>query len=343
MRRRSWQLIDAEIEALRDPLESSAHPVVVRPRPPGQAAAQARRQLHAAPAARQSSRRAQGRDVDGQGRHRPRATSCGCCGTRRRRCSRPSRAVPEVEEITITVDGGYTQSSGSRYPRRTRRTNAPGLEFGVQHHFWQLKDRSASGCRLRAPSPTPRRCLPARSSPFATTKRCAGRSSSCAGSRRASATAIDIGVEYVGQNPRGVTMAARWPCARDCRTDRRTDKAGVFTAALSARKRRSSRRCLSRRSSCRATAVRPAIALPDAAVGNGRVHRSPQGADRGAGRFRLAALRGPRAPRGRPSGPGWRIGATDRPSASPRPPPPLDDGAPTDWLIPQFGKRAGSA
>jgi hypothetical protein len=58
--------------------------------------------------------------------------------------------VPEVEEITITVDGGYTQSSGESVDTDSRGSPV-GLEFGVQHHLWQVKDRSASGCRLRAP------------------------------------------------------------------------------------------------------------------------------------------------------------------------------------------------
>jgi DNA-binding CsgD family transcriptional regulator len=60
-----------------------------------------------------------------------------------------------VTGAAITVDGGYTtQTSAAVDTRDGPRTNAPGLEFGVPHQFWQLKDRSASGCRLRARCPS---------------------------------------------------------------------------------------------------------------------------------------------------------------------------------------------
>ncbi len=62
------------------------------------------------------------------------------------------QAVPEIEEITITVDGGYTQTPAGPAEGADRSREGPSAhEFGVPHHVWQLKDRSSSGCRLRAP------------------------------------------------------------------------------------------------------------------------------------------------------------------------------------------------
>jgi hypothetical protein len=138
-------------------------------------------------------------------------------------------AVPEVEEITITVTGGYTQSAAELVDTEGSRANPSGHEFGVQHYLWQLKDRSASGCRLRAPSADASRVVPgtlvairddeSMRWSLVVVRRLKGR----IGDR------VDIGVEYVGQNPRGVTMAFE---ANDVDGMRPSDNqtAGIFTA-----------------------------------------------------------------------------------------------------------------
>jgi hypothetical protein len=116
--------------------------------------------------------------------------------------------VPEVEEITITVQGGYTQSPGAdaRAPDGLLEPDAT-HEFGVPHHVWQIKDRSASGCRLRAPLGDAIRAHPGALASIlddetmrwslVVVRRVKGR----IGDR------VDIGAEYVGHSPRGVTMA----------------------------------------------------------------------------------------------------------------------------------------
>jgi hypothetical protein len=116
------------------------------------------------------------------------------------------QAVPEVEEITITVDGGYSQSPSEVVDTQDGpRTNAPG-KFGVPHHFWQLKDRSASGCRLRAPVGDAAKVPPGALIAIRDEETMrwslvvVRRINTRVGDR------VDIGVEYVGQNPRGVTM-----------------------------------------------------------------------------------------------------------------------------------------
>ena len=117
-------------------------------------------------------------------------------------------AVPEVEEITITVDGGYTQSpitasvneDGSRDPSSAH-------EFGVPHHVWQLKDRSASGCRLRAPIGEAHRVPPGALVAIRDDESMRWSLVVVRRLKTRIGDRVDIGVEYVGQNPRGVTMA----------------------------------------------------------------------------------------------------------------------------------------
>jgi len=138
-------------------------------------------------------------------------------------------AIPEVEEITITVDGGYTQSSAESVDTDGARAAPSGHEFGVQHYLWQLKDRSASGCRLRAPSADASRVVPgtlvairdddSMRWSLVVVRRLKGR----IGER------VDIGVEYVGQNPRGVTMAFE-ASDRDGTQASGKETSGIFTA-----------------------------------------------------------------------------------------------------------------
>jgi hypothetical protein len=136
--------------------------------------------------------------------------------------------VPEIEEITITVAGGYTRSSGESVVTEGP-NGASGHEFGVQHYLWQLKDRSASGCRLRAPTQDASRVVPGTLVAIRDDETMrwllvvVRRLKTRIGDR------VDIGVEYVGQNPRGVTMAFE-ASALDGRKESSKQTSGVFTA-----------------------------------------------------------------------------------------------------------------
>jgi len=138
-------------------------------------------------------------------------------------------AVPEVEEITITVDGGYTQTSAEVDARDGSRSNAPGLEFGVPHQFWQLKDRSASGCRLRAPVADASKVVPGTLVAIRDEETMRWSLVVVRRLKTRIGDRIDIGVEYVGQNPRGVTMSVEG--ARATRPAASAPgKEGLFTA-----------------------------------------------------------------------------------------------------------------
>jgi hypothetical protein len=116
--------------------------------------------------------------------------------------------VPEVEEITITVFGGFAESSPAGMRRNGGRGSTGTVdEFGVPHQVWQLKDRSDSGCGLRGQIGDSNRVLPGALVAFREhddvpwTLAVVRRLQKRIGDR------FDIGVEYVGQNPLGVSMA----------------------------------------------------------------------------------------------------------------------------------------
>jgi hypothetical protein len=126
----------------------------------------------------------------------------------RKRLAAMPTAVPEVEEITITADGGYTQTAAAASDGSKGPPEPPSVfEFGVQHHVWQLKDRSASGCRLRAPIGDAHRLPPGTLAAIRDDETM--RWSLVVVRRRKTRIGdrVDIGVEYIGQNPRGVTLA----------------------------------------------------------------------------------------------------------------------------------------
>jgi hypothetical protein len=250
-------------------------------------------------------------------------------------------AMPEVEEITITVMGGYSQTQAEASANRDGPpTNAPGLEFGVPHHFWQLKDRSASGCRLRAPlgdaSKVPPGTLVAirDEETMRWSVVVVRRLKTRIGDR------VDIGVEYVGQNPRGVTMAVE-PAQSARSAASGTQQAGMFTALylresakqpampfktlIMANAASQGVGCLTLRSATAEYTVRlkepieeqdDFVWLPYEVLDR-RVSDYPGTASAVEGRMPL------------------RVDA--------RPPAVQDLAAPTDWLIPQLGKRAGTA
>ena len=115
--------------------------------------------------------------------------------------------VPEVEEITITVTGGYTQAPAGAPGNEDGSGDPPSAhEFGVPHHLWQLKDRSLSGCRLRAPSGDAHRVPPGALVAIRDDETMRWSLVVVRRLKTRIGDRVDIGVEYVGQNPRGVTM-----------------------------------------------------------------------------------------------------------------------------------------
>ena len=114
--------------------------------------------------------------------------------------------VPEVEEITITVFGGFTGNTMPSADRAIGQGRA--AEAAVPCEVWQLKDRSDSGCRVRGKTSDASRLLPGvlvalnedGSDQWALVvvrrlKRLVGEG-------------VDIGFEYVGRNPWRVRMTA---------------------------------------------------------------------------------------------------------------------------------------
>ncbi len=81
-------------------------------------------------------------------------------------------------------------------------------EFGVPHQEWQLKDSSASGCRLRGKIANPNRVLPGTLLAFRVRDNLPWTLAVVRRLRKRIGDRVDIGVEYVGQNPTGVTLVA---------------------------------------------------------------------------------------------------------------------------------------
>jgi hypothetical protein len=80
-------------------------------------------------------------------------------------------------------------------------------EFGVPHQVWQIKDRSASGCRLRAPVGDAGRVQPGSLAAILDDETMRWSLVVVRRIRTRIGDRVDIGAEYVGQSPRGVTMA----------------------------------------------------------------------------------------------------------------------------------------
>ena len=152
---------------------------------------------------------------------------------------------------------------------------------------------------------------------------------------------VDIGVEYVGQNPRGVTMAVDGGASRAPGAPA-PGKARALHRPLSAREREaagdavqdahhggraspSGTACLTLRSATAEYTVRLKEPIEEQ---DDFVWLPYEVLDRRA------------ADRVEPDRRRRQAVATAR---RPRPPSSPDVGAPTDWLIPQLGKRAGTA
>jgi hypothetical protein len=82
-------------------------------------------------------------------------------------------------------------------------------EYGVPHQEWQLKDRSASGCRLRGKIENPNRVLPGTLIAFRERDSVQWTLAIVRRLRKRIGDRVDIGVEYIGQNPSGVSLVAQ--------------------------------------------------------------------------------------------------------------------------------------
>ncbi len=78
----------------------------------------------------------------------------------------------------------------------------------MPHQEWQLKDLSASGCRLRGKIANPNRVLPGTLIAFRESDNLPWILAVVRRLRKRIGDRVDIGVEYVGQNPLGVTLVA---------------------------------------------------------------------------------------------------------------------------------------
>lgn len=119
----------------------------------------------------------------------------------------PPPEVPEIEEITITAFGGFTGvptggflADGSTISPRSSGNPDTG------YPLWKLADRSESGCRLQGQIfgsnwVTPGALVAFREDPLAPWTLAVVRRVEKRGGNR-----VDIGVEYVGKNPRGVMV-----------------------------------------------------------------------------------------------------------------------------------------
>jgi hypothetical protein len=245
-------------------------------------------------------------------------------------------AVPEVEEITITVDGGYTQSSESG--DTDSRGNQAGFEFGVQHHLWQVKDRSASGCRLRAPVADAQRVNPGTLVAIRDDETMRWSLVVVRRLKTRIGDRVDIGVEYVGQNPRGVTMALD-TVVIDGTAQSKREKEGVFTA-------------LYLRESARQPVMpfKTLIMSTSMSTGNRRL------ALRSANAEYIVRLREPIEEQDEFVWLPYEVLERRAVSQPPQPvddglpfhvpakqPPPSAEGTPSDWLVPQIDTRAESA
>lgn len=114
--------------------------------------------------------------------------------------------TPEVEEITITVKGGIVESSTSTGPDGELTISAPNTppQAVVPHLMWEIRDRSESGCRLHGKAAsmsgvTPGALIAMREHEMAPWILVIVR-------RRGKVVAdhLDIGVEYIGREPRRV-------------------------------------------------------------------------------------------------------------------------------------------
>jgi hypothetical protein len=124
----------------------------------------------------------------------------------REKATATSAPVPEVEEITITAHGGYTDSSASTAHRGGPHTTARSSGSSVTRQRWQLKDRSESGCGLRARLGDATRLVPGALIAFRESVDSPWTLGVVRRLQKRAGDEADIGVEYIGQNPSRIAL-----------------------------------------------------------------------------------------------------------------------------------------
>ena len=130
----------------------------------------------------------------------------------RREAAGNPASVPEVEEITITEHGGHTdmQPAAAQGPDDAA---ASALDIGLSHQIWQLKDRSDSGCRLHGQVTDGRAVLPGTLIAMREVDAGPWAVAIVRRLRLLIGNHVEIGVEYLGRDPRAVKMVAADPVA----------------------------------------------------------------------------------------------------------------------------------
>ena len=128
---------------------------------------------------------------------------------KRKKAAVAASALPEVDEFTNTVSGGIIAASPSGL-RPSGGQGAVGMtgESGVPDQVWQLKDRSESGCRLRGRIGNSNRLLPGALVAFRERDNIPWTLAVVRRLRKRIGDRVDIGVEYLGQDPLVVSLAA---------------------------------------------------------------------------------------------------------------------------------------
>ncbi len=135
------------------------------------------------------------------------------CQPRLERIDRRGDRLPTVSTVKAIVGLPHITRMLRHEKRRTSDSAhgpaAASGEYGVPHQEWQLKDRSASGCRLRGKIANPNRVLPGTLIAFRERDSLAWTLVIVRRLRKRIGDRVDIGVEHVGQNPSGVSLVAQ--------------------------------------------------------------------------------------------------------------------------------------
>ena len=123
------------------------------------------------------------------------------------RISRRGERLPVVSTVNAFVGLPHiTRMLRHEKRKRNDAASSSNHEFGAPLQEWQLKDSSASGCRLRGKIANPNRVLPGTLLAFRLGDNLPWTLAIVRRFRKRIGDRVDIGVEYVGQNPLGVTL-----------------------------------------------------------------------------------------------------------------------------------------
>ena len=125
------------------------------------------------------------------------------------RISRRGDRLPVVSTLTAFVGLPHiTRMLRHQKRKGTDPASSSTDEFGAPHQEWQLKDSSASGCRLHGKLANPNRVLPGTLLAFRLGANMPWTLAIVRRFRKRIGDRVDIGVEYVGRNPLGVTLVS---------------------------------------------------------------------------------------------------------------------------------------